>query len=149
MCQARQVGAAGSRDGLATPPGGRMKAKPRTKNTKKTAKKAISKAPAKRAVARPQARTPEKRKQANKPAAKTFKSAAPVKPQAKATALKATALKEPSVKEPALIMAPVDGKPIAPDPNAGMMGGVKMATIPVMTDIERKPMPPLPPSKRP
>jgi len=113
-----------------------MKAKPRTK--KPSAKHAKAAKPqAKRATARPQAKAaPDKKKaQAQKPLAKQAK----------------VAVKEPLPKEPVLIMAPVDGKPLPlPDPDAGMMAGVKMATIPVMGDIERKPMPPLPsPRKHP
>jgi pyruvate,orthophosphate dikinase len=48
-----------------------------------------------------------------------------------------------------LVMAPENGKPAAPpDPDAGMMGGVPMATIPVLGPIDRKPMPPLPSPKK-
>jgi pyruvate, orthophosphate dikinase len=52
--------------------------------------------------------------------------------------------------EPQLVMAPVDGKPATPlDAEPGMMGGVKVATIPVLSDIERKPMPSLPAPRKP
>ncbi len=131
---APRVGAVGREPSLAAQSGGRMKAKPRTK--KPLAKKPkAAKAPAKRAAAKPAAKAvPDKKKaQAQKPAAKQAK----------------VAVKEPAPKEPALVMAPTDGKPLPqPDPDAGMMAGVKMATIPVMADIERKPMPPRPTPKK-
>ncbi len=122
-----------------------MKAKPRSKKTPAKKPKA-AKVPAKRAVAKLTTKVaPDKHKASiQKPTAKQTKAVA------KPTAKGATAIKEPKTPEPALIMAPLDGKPLAPlpDPNAGMMAGVKMATIPVMGDVERKPMPPLPAAKK-
>ena len=64
--------------------------------------------------------------------------------------LKAPTAKEPASKEPTFVMAPDIGKPIPyVDPDSGMVAGVKMATIPVMPDLERKPMPPLPHARKP
>ena len=109
---------------------------------------------------KPPARKPAVKKAAAKSAAvkssrplRSIKNDGRVKPAiAKAPAgAKTQAAKTQATpsKEPQFVMAPVDGKPSAPpDPDAGMMAGVKMATIPVIGDIERKPMPPIPGPKK-
>src|SRR5215471_17696228 len=102
-----------------------MKAKQRVK---KSAKRSAAKASTRRAGGRSQAKSPDRRRlQVLKQRPRNSKAVVAVKSQPKTAALK-----EPIAKEPALVMAPVDGKPLAPpDPDAGMMAGVKMATIPV------------------
>ncbi len=117
----------------------------KTKLGKKKAPARKSKPPkvAKRTVARSKNGSLDKKRLAPKAASKQAKTATK-------GAAKPTVLKEAPAKEPALVMAPIDGKPLAPpDPDAGMMAGVKMATIPVMGEIERKPMPPIPAPKKP
>lgn len=122
-----------------------MKAKSRsTKTLKPPARKpAVKKAAAKSAAAK-SSRPLRSVKADGRLKSAAAKAQASAKTQAGAKAQVAL----PS-KEPQLIMAPVDGKPsVPPDPDAGMMAGVKMATIPVMGDIERKPMPPIPAPKK-
>src|SRR5579872_840577 len=128
-----------------------MKLKSRTsKRSKPPARKPVmKKAAAKSAAAtssRPVKAKPGSAKAATakpiaaKPAAANSKAIKPIAPQKTKAPV--------AVAEPELLMAPVDGKPIPLDPDAGMMAGVKMATIPVMGDIARKPMPPLPAAKK-
>jgi pyruvate,orthophosphate dikinase len=119
-----------------------MKAKSRpTKSSKPPARKPAKKAAAKRAAVKSsRAQSPKSNGRKPQPAAASRK----------ATHGKTAVLEKaqaPAASEPVLLMAPVDGKPAA-DAEPGLMGGVKVATIPVMGDIERRAMPTLPPPKK-
>jgi pyruvate,orthophosphate dikinase len=126
-----------------------MKAKSRSaKTASATLRKSASKnAAAKRAAAKSSRGLARPRSDGKAKPARPAAVAGPARSKT-AAAEKPSRARE-AVAEPQLVMAPVDGKPAALESEPGMMGGVKVATIPVMADIERKPMPPLPAARKP